>query len=134
MTDAQSASADRALSALILDEADLSLADDFENEGRWEDRRNAKREAVVRIVEFSPYPRRLSSEHREVGFTCNESKSGLCVLAKEAQPVGQPLRLSVREVDGNSRLEAIARVVWCNERAGDRVALGLELVEVMRPV
>jgi len=134
MNDAQSACADRALSALILDEADLSLADDFENEGRWEDRRNAKRDAIVRIVEFSPYPRRLSSEHREVGFTCNESKSGLCVLAKEAPPVGQPLRLSVREVDGRSRLEAIARVVWCNERAGDRMAFGLELVEVMRPV
>lgn len=134
MSTTETACMDRAFSDLVLEESDLSLGDEFENEGRWEDRRNAKREPVVRIIEFSPYPRRLSSEHREVGFTCNESKSGLCVLAKESQPVGQPLRLSVREVDGRSRLEAIARVVWCNERAGDRVAFGLELVEVMRPV
>jgi hypothetical protein len=133
MNDSPSASADRALSALILDEADLAIGEEIEIDGRYEERRAGKREPVVRIVEFSPYPRRLSSEHREIGFTCNESEGGLCLLAKETQPVGQPLRLSVREVDGRSRLEAIARVVWCNERAGDRVAMGLEMVEVIRP-
>ena len=134
MNGAEAASEDRALSALILEESELSVGDEFADEGRWEDRRGAKREPVVRVVEFSPYPRRLSSEHREVGFTANESKGGLCVMARAPQPVGQPLRLSVREIDGRSRLEAIARVVWCNERAGDRVAFGLELVEVMRPI
>jgi len=134
MSDTHSAREDRAISALVIEESDLCTSDRFADEGRFEDRRGAKREPVVRMVEFSPYPRRLSSEHREVGFTANESKGGLCVLARRAQPVGQPLRLSVREIDGRSRLEAIARVVWCSERAGDRVAFGLELVEVMRPI
>jgi hypothetical protein len=134
MSEAEAACEDRALSALILDESDLSLDDGFEGEGRYEDRRGSKREPVVRVVEFSPYPRRLSSERREIGFTANESQGGLCVMAKQGMRVGQPLRMSVREIDGRSRLEAIARVVWCNERAGERVAFGVELVEVMRPV
>ena len=134
MSEAESACEDRALSDLVFEESDLSTDEGFEGEGRYADRRGSKREPVVRIVEFSPYPRRLSSERREVGFTANESRGGLCVLAKQAIPVGQPLRLSVREIDGRSRLEAIARVVWCNDRAGERVAFGVELVEVMRPI
>jgi len=111
-------------------ELDLALDPDFEHYGDVDARRVWKRHAVVRIVEYSPYPRRDASERLAVGFTANESRGGLCMLAREVVPVGQALRVTVREVDGGARLEAIARVVWCNPEAGDRVALGLSFLEV----
>ncbi len=112
------------------EELDLALDPDFEHLGDVDARRAWKRSSVVRMVEYSPYPRRDASEHCAVGFTANESRGGLCVLTREAHDVGQALRVTVREVDGRARLEAVARVVWCNPEAGDRVALGLELLEV----
>lgn len=114
------------------EELDLALDPDFEHLGEVDARRAWKRSSVVRIVEYSPYPRSTASEHAAIGFTANESRGGLCMLTREIQPVGQALRLTVREVDGRTRLEAIARVVWCNPAAGDRVALGIELLEVRR--
>ena len=112
------------------EELDLALDPDFEHFGEVGARRVWKRQPVVRMVEYSPYPRRSATERLTVGFTANESRGGICMLTKEIHPVGQALRLAVREVDGRTRLEAIARVVWCNPEAGDRVALGIEFVEV----
>ena len=113
-----------------VDELDLALDPDFEYVGEASARRAWKRHAVVRMVEFSPWPRLDAGERMATGFTANESRGGLCMLTREAQPVGRTLRLAVREVDGRTRLDAIARVVWCNPSAGDRVALGIELIEV----
>jgi hypothetical protein len=116
------------------EELDLALASDFDHFDSDEARRVWKRHPVVRIVEYSPYPRRTDSERRARGFTANESRGGVCILTRDVHAVGRALRLTVREVDGSARLEAIARVVWCNPEAGDRVAIGLEFVEVRRSV
>ncbi len=112
------------------EELDLALDPDVDQLGGSMARRAWKRSPVVRMVEYSPYPRCDASQHSAVGFTANESRGGLCMLARETHDVGASLRVTVREVDGRARLEAIARVAWCNPEAGDRVALGLELLEV----
>lgn len=112
------------------EELDLTLEPGVEHAGDAGSLRAWKRHSVVRMVEYSPYPRRSATEHLATGFTANESRGGLCMLTREVQPIGQALRLAVREVDGRTRLEAIARVVWCNPEAGDRVALGIEFIEV----
>jgi len=112
------------------DEVDLSIDADLGPGDDAGTRRASKRSPVVRVVEYSPYPRRDASQHLEVGFTANESRGGLCMLTKRSHAVGEPLRISVREVDGETRLDAIARVAWCNPDAGDRVAVGLEFIEV----
>ena len=122
----------RAISTEHLMERDVVLEDSLLDGEGDEGRRASKRHPVVRIVEYSPYPRRRSDEQRQVGFTSNESEGGLCLMATEAEPLGRTLRLSVREVDGRSRFEAIARVVWCHDGIGDRFAMGLELLETCR--
>lgn len=114
---------------VLLDGEAATLLDGEADEAR----RASKRHPVVRIVEYSPYPRRRSDEERQVGFTSNESDGGICLMAPASQPLGRTLRLSVREVDGRTRVEAIARVVWCRDGVGDRYAMGLEFLETQRP-
>ena len=112
------------------EEFDLAIEDAVGDFDRHETPRSTKRTPVVRRVEYSPYPRNDASEHLSVGFTANESRGGVCMLTHETHPIGQPLRISVREVDGSPRLEAIARVAWCNPDPGGRIAVGLEFLEV----
>lgn len=113
------------------DERDLRIDGDVESDLDAEgNRREWKRTPVVRMVEYSPFPRRDASQRLAVGFTANESRGGLCMLTRRVHAVGEPLRICVREVGGEPRLEAVARVAWCNTDVGGRVAVGLEFIEV----
>lgn len=91
--------------------------------------RAEKRDAVVRIVEYSRYPRIARSERRMVGFTRNQSQSGLCVVASEAEAEGTLLRLALRTVDGGAALDALAHVAWCERRDDGRYWIGVALLE-----
>jgi len=91
--------------------------------------RSEKREPVVRIVEYSRYPRIERSERRMVGFTRNQSRSGLCVVASEAEAEGTLLRVALRTVDGGAALDALAHVAWCERREDGRYWIGLALLE-----
>ena len=91
--------------------------------------RAEKREKVVRIVEYSHYPRIARHERRNVGFTRNESCSGLCIVASQREDEGTLLRVALRSVDGGQSVDALAHVVWCKALKDGRYALGLALLE-----
>ncbi len=91
--------------------------------------REEKRESVVRVVEYSRYPRISREERRLVGFTRNESRSGMCIVTSTPEVEGTLLRLALRTVDGASALDALAHVVWCERRSDDRYWIGLALLE-----
>jgi hypothetical protein len=88
-----------------------------------------KREPVVRIVEYSRYPRVARSERRQVGFTRNQSRSGMCIVASEPEAEGTLLRVALRTVDGGGTLDALAHVAWCERREDGRYWIGLALLE-----
>ena len=96
----------------------------------WRHPRSEKRQTVVRIVEYSRYPRSARDERRLVAFTRDESPSGLCLTAKHPERKGTLLRVSVRNVDGRSSLEALAEVVWCGARGDGSYWIGLSLLEL----
>ena len=91
--------------------------------------RNEKREATVRIVEYSCYPRIARGEHTQVAFTRNESTSGMCLVTHRPERPGALLRVARRTVDGVSDLDALAHVVWCEAREDGRYWIGLALIE-----
>jgi len=91
--------------------------------------RAEKREKVVRIVEYSHYPRIARDQRRHVGFTRDESRSGLCVVASDREEEGTLLRVALRGVDGGPSLDALAHVVWCQARQDGRYTMGLALLE-----
>ena len=88
-----------------------------------------KREPVVRVVEYSRYPRAAREERRQVGFTRNQSRSGLCIVASEPEEEGTLLRVALRTVDGGATLDALAHVAWCEAREDGRYWIGLALLE-----
>jgi hypothetical protein len=88
-----------------------------------------KREPVVRIVEYSRYPRVERSQRRQIGFTRNQSRSGMCVVASEPEAEGTLLRVALRTVDGGGALDALAHVAWCERREDGRYWIGLALLE-----
>jgi len=91
--------------------------------------RMEKREPVVRIVEYSRYPRVARSERRNIGFTRNQSRSGMCIVASEPEVEGTLLRVALRTVDGGGALDALAHVAWCERREDGRYWIGLALLE-----
>lgn len=91
--------------------------------------RDEKRESVVRVVEYSRYPRVSRAERRLVGFTRNQSRSGMCIVTSEPEVEGTLLRLALRTVDGAGALDALAHVVWCDRRSDGRYWIGLALLE-----
>lgn len=95
----------------------------------WESIRCEKRDRVVRIVEYSAYPRTCREQRRKVGFSRDESSSGMCILVDHREQAGELLRIAVRSVDGQSSLDALARVAWCEGRADGRYWVGLSLME-----
>jgi hypothetical protein len=99
----------------------------------WRRPRTEKRQPVVRIVEYSRYPRTTRGDQRLVAFTRDESKSGLCITTKHSERKGTLLRVSVRNVDGRSSLEALAEVVWCGARGDGSFWIGLSLLELTEP-
>lgn len=91
--------------------------------------RDEKRESVVRVVEYSRYPRVARDERRLVGFTRNQSRSGMCIVTSDPEVEGTLLRLALRTVDGAGTLDALAHVVWCERRNDGRYWIGLALLE-----
>lgn len=90
--------------------------------------RREPREAVVRLVEYAPFPRVRADQRRAVGFTHDLSASGMCLGATEALPVGSLLHVVVRCVDGRPTLDSLAEVTWCCPSDEGDVLLGLRLV------
>lgn len=95
----------------------------------WYPMRAEKRERVVRVVEYSHYPRISKDERRNVGFTRDESPSGMCLAVSAREAKGTLLRVALRNVDGRATLDALVRVVWCDARPDGRYWLGLALLE-----
>jgi hypothetical protein len=118
---------DQAGTIAALPTAPIDMTGDVIEE--WDGVRAEKRERVVRIVEYSPYPRTFRDQRRQVGFTRDESTSGMCILVDERQRSDEILRIAVRSVDGQSSLDALARVAWCEGRSDGRYWVGLELME-----
>lgn len=90
--------------------------------------RSERRDRVVHVVEYTPYPRRRASEASQVGFTQDCSNTGLGLDLSEPLRAGDLLRVTLRDIDGGAALDGLARVVWC--RLGDvaRYRAGLELL------
>ena len=74
--------------------------------------RREPRQDVVRHVEYCSFPRARSDQRLWVGFTRDLSPSGMCVRVDTPERVGSLLRVTLREVDGQPRLESIARIAW----------------------
>jgi len=115
----------KSVTMLPLSSSEIPHPDGFDPE-RFE-----KREQVVRIVEYSAYPRQRREDKRLVGFTRDESKSGMCILVRERERAGDLLRVAVRSIDGGATREALARVVWCDGRSDGRYWVGLSLTEIL---
>lgn len=90
-------------------------------------RRETRRD-VVRIVEFSPFPRCQGDQHSQIGFTRDLSPSGMCLGSDEGAPVGSLLRITVQGLDGRPDRQTVGRVVWSNPDRDSRHWLGLELL------
>jgi hypothetical protein len=92
------------------------------------DSREQSRSEVVRLVEYSPFPRTSRDARKRIGYTRDEHASGLCLAVDRVENVGALLRVVVRSVDGRATLDSVARVVWCLPRDDGRFWLGLALV------
>ena len=92
------------------------------------DTRREERTKLVRIVEYTPYPRRTRNERRRVGFTRDTSPSGMCLAVENQEKSGALLRLVQADVDGNAAPESLARVAWCEPRTDGRFWVGLNLI------
>ncbi len=90
--------------------------------------RREPREDVVRIVEYSPFPRVSGDQRQRTGFTRDVSDSGMCLGVDAAEPVGSLLRAVVRDIDGRSTLDSLTRVEWCRRSCDGRWWLGLSLL------
>jgi hypothetical protein len=95
--------------------------------------RREKRLEVVRHVEYCPFPRTRPEHCLRVGFTRDLSPSGMCVRVDTPERVGSLLRVTLREVDGQPRLEGIARVAWSSPTIDGGHWIGLSLLEPGRP-
>ena len=92
------------------------------------DTRIESRNQLVRIVEYTPYPRRTRNQRRRIGFTRNTSPSGMCLAVETPERRGALLRVVRTDVDGNASSDALARVAWCEPRGAGRFWLGLAVV------
>ena len=92
------------------------------------DSRCEERSQVVRIVEYTPYPRRTRDERQRVGFTRDVSSSGMCLAVENSEKPGTLLRVVDTDVDGNASADSLARVAWCVPRGSSRFWLGLDII------
>jgi hypothetical protein len=90
--------------------------------------RREQRDELVRIVEYSCFPRVSPQQRQRIGFTRDVSRSGLCLGVDRSEPVGSLLRLSLRDIDGHSSDPRVGRVVWNSSERDGRHWLGLELL------
>jgi hypothetical protein len=91
--------------------------------------RREERVALVRHVEYTPFPRVAAHQRGRLAFTRDVSASGLCLRADAWEPVGSLLRVAVRGVDGRTARVAVARVVWTRPTADGAHWVGLSIVE-----
>ena len=91
--------------------------------------RREPRQEVVRHVEYCSFPRARSDQHLRVGFTRDLSPSGMCVRVDTPERVGSLLRVTLREVDGQPRLESIARIAWSSPTIDGAHWVGLFLLK-----
>ena len=92
------------------------------------DSRSEERSQIVRIVEYTPYPRRTRDERRRVGFTRDVSSSGMCLAVDNSEKPGTLLRVVDTDVDGNASADSLARVAWCEPRDSSRFWIGLDVI------
>jgi PilZ domain len=95
----------------------------------WRTPRREERVAVVRSVEYTPFPRVSAQQRGRVGFTRDVSPGGLCLRVEAPERVGALLRVAVRGVDGRPARVAIARVVWTRSTVDLAFWVGLQIVE-----
>jgi len=107
--------------------------------GRRIESRAEPREATVRRVEYTSFPRVGAGAETltRVGFTRDVSASGMALGVEEVLPVGTLLRAIVQKADGRPDFDAVARVAWCREAGeaspgGPRAWIGLVLVAEVR--
>jgi hypothetical protein len=94
--------------------------------------RRERREKVVRHVEYCPFPRATPDQCLRVGFTRDLSPSGMCVRVDTPERVGSLLRVILRDLDGQPKLESIARISWSSPSIDGGHWIGLALVELGR--
>jgi hypothetical protein len=92
-------------------------------------RRREERVAVVRHVEYTPFPRVSAHQRGRLAFTRDVSPSGLCLRVEAPELEGALVRIAVRGVDGRPARVAIARVVWSSPTADGAWWVGLCIVE-----
>jgi len=87
-----------------------------------------EREEIVRVMEYTHFPRLTHDPLPRIGFTRDVSASGACIGVDSAEPVDALLRVVLRDVDGKAVRLAVARVAWTRRNHDGRYWLGLELV------
>ena len=90
--------------------------------------RRQHRDSVVRVVEYSRYPRRRAGETRRIAYTQDRSESGVGLDLPEALEPGELLQLIVRDIDGEVALDGLARVIWCESTAAGRARAGVSML------
>ena len=90
--------------------------------------RREPRQEVVRHVDYCPFPRSRSDQSLRLGFTRDLSPSGMCIRVDTPERVGSLLRVTLREVDGQPRLESIARIAWSSPTIDGAHWVGLSLL------
>lgn len=90
--------------------------------------RREERSALVRHVEYTPFPRVSAHRRGRLAFTRDISASGLCLRCEAPEAVGSLLRVAVRGVDGSQARVAIARVVWTRPTVDGAHWVGLAIV------
>ena len=91
--------------------------------------RREERVAVVRHVEYTPFPRVSAHQRGRLAFTRDVSPSGLCLRVEAPERPGALVRVAVRGVDGRPARVAIARVVWSSPTVDGAFWVGLSIVE-----
>jgi hypothetical protein len=92
------------------------------------DLRAEVRTDMVRIVEYTAFPRRVSNSELRVGFTRDVSDSGVCLGVDHPEPVGSMLRLGIRTLDGGHTDARIGRVAWTSDGGDGRHWIGIEML------
>jgi hypothetical protein len=112
--------------------ADAKLSEALGVSGADGARRTQRREervAVVRHVEYTPFPRVSAHQRGRLGFTRDVSNAGLCLRVETPETAGALLRVAVRGVDGRPARVAVARVVWTSPTVDGAWWVGLQIVE-----
>ncbi len=90
--------------------------------------RREPRDDVLRIADYTRFPRTGPDPRPALGFTRDLSDAGICLGVDAAESIGSLLSVAIRGLDGLAGPEAIHRVVWCSAERDGRYWLGLERI------